>query len=251
VSAAESAPRYAEIAEELRREIADLQPGARLPSETELCERFDVSRMTARHAVDQLVADHLVERRRGAGTFVSAPRMRRLLGSPLSFSETMRVRGYLATSQLIRRGPVSPTPEESEALQLAPGEGAYVLERLRLADDVPMAVERAVLPLELAAQLSDEVTTGSLHDEFQRLGRHPQRAFAEVYARRVPTRYRPLLELPASGIVLCERRTIYDQHGEPLECTVTSYASERYSFEAVLYTDPALISPPPVTGALS
>jgi GntR family transcriptional regulator len=229
------AARYEEIAGELRRMVARLPAGARLPSETELCATYGVSRMTARHAVDQLVRDHLVERRRGAGTFVSAPRMRRLLGSPLSFSEAMRVRGIQASSRLIQRGPITPTPEEAAALQLEDPTTAYVLERLRLADGVPMAVERAVLPPELAAQLPSDVVDGSLHRAFEQLGRHPAHAIAEVTARRVPGRYRPLLELPASGIVLCELRTIVDQRGDPLESTVTSYAAERYSFEAVLY----------------
>ena len=234
---ARSVPRYEEIAAELRRLVAQLQPGARLPSEAELCAEYDVSRMTARHAIDQLVQDHLVERRRGAGTFVAAPRMQRLLGSPLSFTEAMRVRGVRASSRLIERGPIVPTADEAEALQLGAADEAYVLERLRLADGIPMAVERAVLPGPLAELLGPAVEEGSLHDEFQRLGRVPARAFAEVTARRVPARYRRLLDLPSSGIVLCERRTIADQHGEPLECTVTSYAAERYSFEAVLYPD--------------
>jgi GntR family transcriptional regulator len=230
-------PRYEEIADELRRLVAEQLPGTRLPSEAELCERFGVSRMTARHAIEQLVRDRLVERRRGAGTFVAGPRVQRLLGSPLSFSEAMRGRGAAVTSRLIHRGPVTPSPDEAGALGLGAGESAYVLERLRLADDVPMAIERAVLPPGLAAQLGPGVEEGSLHRAFVRLGRHPARATAEVSAQRVPRRYRELLELPPSGIVLCERRTIVDQHGAPLECTVTSYAAERYTFEAVLYAE--------------
>jgi GntR family transcriptional regulator len=247
VSDTAATPRYEEIADELRRIVATLPPGARVPSEAELCERFEVSRMTARHAVDQLVRDHLVERRRGAGTFVAAPRIHRLLGSPLSFTEAMRVKGLTASSQLIQRGPVDPTPEEAAGLGLLDDERAYVLERLRLADGIPMAVERAVLPLDVAEHLEGDVETGSLHTAFARLGRRPTRAYAEVFAERVPARYRRLLELPASGIVLCERRTISDQDGAPLEHTLTSYASERYSFEAVLFPDPDH----PSTGAVA
>jgi GntR family transcriptional regulator len=111
--------RYEEIATHLRALIADLPPGARLPSEAELCERFGVSRMTARQAVQQLVADRLVDRRRGAGTFVAAERVPRVLGSPLSFTASMRRRGLTASSTVLDRGPIRPSVEEAAALLLA------------------------------------------------------------------------------------------------------------------------------------
>ena len=86
-------PRYQEIADYLRRLISASRPGDRLPSEAELCERFGVSRMTVRQALQVLANEHLLVRRRGEGTF-AAPRMvARLLGSPLSFTESMRRRG--------------------------------------------------------------------------------------------------------------------------------------------------------------
>lgn len=227
--------RYEEIALHLRSLVRDLPAGARLPSEAELCERFGVSRMTARQAVQQLVADRLVERRRGAGTFVAPDRVPRLLGSPLSFSASMRRRGLTASSHLIARGPVTPTPDEASALGLADGGSAYLLERLRLADGTPMAIERVVMPLDVAARLGDEIEAASLHDAFERIGHVPSRAIAHVSARRAPADHRRLLGLPPHGIVLVEDRVITDQHDRPLEATRSSYVAERYAFEAVLY----------------
>jgi GntR family transcriptional regulator len=229
--------RYEEIAAHLRALARELPAGSRLPSEAELCERFGVSRMTARQAVQQLVADRLVERRRGAGTFVAPDRVPRLLGSPLSFSASMRRRGLTASSRLIDRGRIVPTPSEAAALRLAPGVGAYVLERLRLADGTPMAIERVVMPLEVAELLGDEIETGSLHDAFERIGHTPSRAVAHVTAQRAPAEHRRLLGLGANGIVLVEERVISDQHDRPLEATRSSYVADRYAFEAVLYGD--------------
>ena len=94
-------PRYEEIAAYLRELVAEREPGDRLPSESELCARFGVSRMTARHAVQQLEQEHLVHRRRGKGTFVSARPVPRLLGSPLSFTESTQRRGRRATSRVV------------------------------------------------------------------------------------------------------------------------------------------------------
>ena len=227
--------RYEQIAQYLRKLIEDSAPGTRLPSDAELCERFGVSRMTARQAVQVVAADGMIERRRGVGTFVrSKPPVERDLGSPLSFSEAMRARGMEASSETLAWGPVEPTDDERVALGLGDGEGAYALERLRLADGTPMAIERAVMPEQLARTLEAGFESGSLHQAFQKLGRIPERAHAEVTARRATKRQRQLLRLPSSGIVICERRTIFDQDHEPLERTLTWYAPGRFSFRAVL-----------------
>jgi GntR family transcriptional regulator len=232
--------RYEQIARYLRELIEESNPGDRLPSDAQLCERFGVSRMTARQAVQIVASDGLIERRRGAGTFVRARPVERDLGSPLSFSEAMRARGMEASSETLTWGRVDPTDDERQALRLDAGEGAYALERLRLADGTPMAIERAVMPEALAVSLEGDFESGSLHEAFQRLGRVPERAHAEVTAHRATKRQRELLGLPSSGIVICERRTIFDQDHQPLERTVTCYAPNRFSFRAVLVRDKSL-----------
>jgi GntR family transcriptional regulator len=226
--------RYEQIARYLRELIEVSDPGDRLPSDAELCERFDVSRMTARQAVQIVASDGLIERRRGAGTFVRSQPVERDLGSPLSFSEAMRARGMEASSKTLEWGPVDPSEGERQALKLGPEDRAYALERLRLADGIPMAIERAVMPEPLALSLEGDFDSGSLHQAFERLGRVPERAHAEVTAHRASKRQRELLGLPSSGIVICERRTIFDQNHDPLERTVTCYAPNRFSFRAVL-----------------
>ena len=228
-------PRYAEIAEYVRGLIVAAEPGDRLPSDAELCERFQVSRMTARQAVQVLANEGLLHRRRGKGTFVTRRRVARLLGSPLSFSEGMRRRGAAPSSHLLTSGEVAPTPRESAALHLDEGEPAIVLQRLRLADGVPMAIERAVMPAALKAVFDADLEVESLHRAFERLGRIPTQALAEVGARRATAEERRLLDLPTNGVVVSEQRTIFDQDGAPLEATVTCYAADRYQFQAVLH----------------
>jgi GntR family transcriptional regulator len=229
--------RYAAIATYLRKLVADSTPGARLPSDAELCERFGVSRMTARHAVEVLASDGLLYRRRGQGTFVSARPVPRLLGSPLSFTASMHRRGATASSQILAAHKTLPDGDDVAALQISPDVEVVVIERLRLADSVPMAIERAVLSPSLAALLDEDLEAGSLHSAMERMGRVPTRAQARVVARAASSRERRLLELEPPGVLLCERRVISDQHSVPLEHTETRYAAERYVFEAVLYRD--------------
>lgn len=226
--------RYEIIADHLKNLVERAAPGDRLPSEAELCEEFGVSRMTARQAVQLLAADGLIERRRGAGTFVRSRPVPRDLGSPLSFSENMRARGMSPSSETLSWDRIDATSDERDALGLEPGEQIFALERLRRADGTPMAVERAALPVSLARAIEAHVDAESLHEMFHAVGRVPSTAHAEVTAGRATKRQRELLELSSTGIVIVERRTIFDQDDVALERTVTWYAAERYSFQAVL-----------------
>jgi len=227
-------PRYLEIAEYLRALVAERSPGDRLPSETELCERFDVSRMTARHAIQTLESEDLVHRERGRGTFVSSRPVPRMLGSPLSFTESFRRRGLRASSKVLTAEYATPSDDDCVALAITGAERVGVLERIRYADGIPMAIERAVLAPD-CADVIERLGDGSLHEAFATAGRSPHRASAKVEARAATKRERELLGLGSRGVVLCERRVIYDQAGAPLEHTETRYAADRYVFDVVMY----------------
>lgn len=230
-------PRYRQIADHLQALVDAGRPGDRLPSDAELCARFDVSRMTARQAVDVLLADGLVIRRRGHGTFIADRPVPRLLGSPLSFTASMRRRGRTASSTLLAVGLMAPEPGDTMALDLADDADVVVVERLRLADGIPMAIERAALAPQLSAILGRDLSTGSLHLAMEQLGHRPTRSHAQVGARLADARERRLLKLDEAGVLLCERRIIADQDGVPVERTETKYAAERYVFEAVEHRD--------------
>jgi GntR family transcriptional regulator len=227
-------PRYQEIAEYLRELVVERDPGDLLPSEAELCKRFGVSRMTARHAVEILEREHLVYRRRGKGTFVGHRPVPRLLGSPLSFSESMRRRDMVPSSTVIASGFADPSPEDVVALAIDGRGPVGVLERIRHADGIPMAIERAVLAPDVAAVI-ETIDDGSLHDAFRAMGRSPHRAAAQVDARKATEEEQRLLDLGPDGVVLCERRVIYDGEGTPLEHTETRYAAGRYLFDVMMY----------------
>ncbi len=142
--------RYQEIERWLRRRVLSSAPGDALPSESELAAQFRVSRMTARQAVQNLAAEGLVQRRRGAGTFVTPRPIHRHEGSLMSFTEDMRRRGMKASSRLLEAGLRPATSADLEALRLADGARVVAISRLRLADGVPLAIEQAALPSECA-----------------------------------------------------------------------------------------------------
>ncbi len=149
-------PLYQQLREHVLRMIrsGQLEPGGALPAERVLAEILGVSRLTVRKAFDSLVAEGVLVRRQGSGTFV-ARRFEQPLSFLSGFSQDMRARGMEPGSKQVRRGLGQATPEEAMALSLSPGEAVARICRVRTADDLPMAIECAVLPAEFVPDPED------------------------------------------------------------------------------------------------
>ena len=234
-------PRYKAIEEWLTDQCRVLPAGSLLPSEAELASKFSVSRMTARQACQNLANAGLVERRRGAGTFVAPPRIHRKENVLLSFTEDMELRGMRSSSRVLRAHLIS-SPDTAIALGLAPTSWVVELVRVRFADGVPLALERVYLPGEFSAVLEYDLENGSLHSALRSMGRVISHAHGYVTARlATEDEGEPLeLELPAS--LLVESRVIYDDSDRPVERTETSYVASRWvidtgSYQAVNSTE--------------
>jgi GntR family transcriptional regulator len=233
LTGSEGATLYQGIEKWLRDEVLNGREGDILPSEVELAEQFGVSRMTARQAMQNLAAEGLVRRKRGAGTFISRQPFHRHSGPLMSFTADMRRRGLVASSKLISAEVRFATVAEVEALKLDEGARVVSIIRLRLADSTPMAIENATLTLNCASVLAENLETGSLHSALAALGRTPSKALSWISARQAEPSEAKLLELPSKSPALVERRIIIDQDDEPLEFTTTVYHPERYIIDAV------------------
>jgi GntR family transcriptional regulator len=231
---AAAVPRYLQIEQALRQDIAKLRPGDRLPSEAALCERFGVSRMTARGAVQRLEEQGLVYRVQGAGTFVADAPVHRQAGRLLSFSDEMHLRGLSPSSRLLEVSQRHPTAPEQAALRLDPDARVVVLHRLRLAEDSPMAVELVAVHPSCAGVLAADLESGSLHDALRELGREPSMARGTLTPQLTNVSDARLLGVATRVPLLVERRTVFDQHDEPIEHTETRYSPTRYVFDIEL-----------------
>ena len=229
--------RYREIERFLRSQVEGARPGAPLPSEAELCERFSVSRMTVRQALQELTNDGLVERRRGQGTFVAHRPVHRRPGVFLSFTEEMNRRGVQASSRLLSAGMDDPRRSEALDLGLAPGSQVLRVVRVRLADGVPVALEDAALVPELGGVLEEDLAVGSLHSALERRGVVATRATGTITARLARASETALLDLAPQSALLVELRILFDQEGRVLERTETRYAADRYVID-VVHTHP-------------
>lgn len=228
--------RYQAIEEYLRERISALQPGDALPTDRELCDRFGVSRMTARQAVTRLVDEGLVRREPGRGTFIAHPRLQRDVGVLLSFTRQMERHGRRATSRLLECGVVLASAEAAVQLGLAPAAPLLRVRRLRLAGGEPTALELVLLPYERFAWLENmDWEHRSLHAALEERGVVPYTGDGHLQAAAASREEAHLLGLAAGAPLLVERLALYDQNGLPIEAGETRYAGDRYVLDFRLH----------------
>jgi GntR family transcriptional regulator len=239
---ADSGPRYLWL-QRLIRDAIDtkrLAPGAALPSERELCDEFQLSRVTIRKAMQALVDDGLLDRRRGAGTFVSITpvaenpgRVEKSFSMLSSFTEDMLARGRRPSSEWVDRSEGAVTPEEALALGISPGSRVYRLQRIRYADDETMAVEYATVPAWGLKSL-DEVVT-SLYEALAANGNRPVRALQRVRAIGFEAEQAALLGIQEGDPGLLIERRAFAADGRVIEVTHSYYRGDAYDLVAELH----------------
>ena len=171
-----------------------LSVGDVVPSERELAERFGISRMTVRQAVDSLVSSGMLERRRGSGTYVRAPKVH-VQSRISSFSEEMRQRGMIPDTRVLRDEEISAAPDVAVWLGIEPGEPVHYIYRVRLADGVPMAVERTWIAARVMPDLLTDGVPASIYG-------------AMAAAGLVPTWGEDAIEAVSGDALVCEHLQI-------------------------------------------
>jgi GntR family transcriptional regulator len=216
--------------------------GSRLPSERALSASLGVSRLTVRRALLALERDGLVERGEGRGWRATSSQMSEPPNELLGFSAMARVRGLTPSARVLTTRVREATLGEAEALQIAPGALVFELERLRLLDDVPIAVNRAQLPLSRAPWLPEvDFSTASLHDALEKDGVWPTRADYVVEVIDADAWLAQLLEVPVGKGLLVARGETYDQRGFPIELGWIAHRPDRYRLRTTLVRRPRSI----------
>lgn len=227
----DESPRHA-LRARLRELIAGSRPGDRLPSERELSARWGIARMTARHAMDTLVAEGLAVRRQGSGTYVAPQPMVRFLGLT-SFTQDMRERGLIPGSRLLAFGIQPADAALAGRLRVPPGERTVSFTRLRLGSGEPMAVETVWIPAALVPGLEPTELDGSLYELLARRYRIATGAASITIQPVLPdASTRALLAIPDDQACLRLRMIDSDVRARVVMVADCTYRGDRYQLSA-------------------
>jgi GntR family transcriptional regulator len=222
-------PKGEQLQEILEGVVGAFEPGALLPSERLLAERYGVARATVTQAIDGLVARGLVYRVHGSGTFVAEPKFRQPL-TLTSFTEDMRARG-MTPGSVVRSQAVVPASEVvARHLALVPGTPVVHMERVRTADGEPMALERTHLPAQRLPGLEEaDLTDASLYELLERdWGVRVAEADQWANVVRLTDEEAALLHVSADQPALLFQRVTRDPSGAPVEYVRSLYRGDRY-----------------------
>jgi DNA-binding GntR family transcriptional regulator len=230
-------PLYFQVAQAIEAAIIDgrLQPGTRFDNEVMLAEQLGLSRPTMRRAMQYLVEKGVLVRRRGIGTRVVQPKVRRPLGLSSLF-EDLAGSGQKPTTRVISLGVEPASGAVAQALQLPADSPVTVLVRLRAAGDRPIAHMTNYLPHTVITGLAEGLTTDALQEQglyqiIRGLGIQLHAADQVIGARTATTEEARLLGEPRHAALLTMQRTAYDDRGRAVEYGSHVYAASRYSFE--------------------
>ncbi|MCP3705827.1 GntR family transcriptional regulator [Paraburkholderia sp. CNPSo 3274] len=225
----DATPLYMQLARKLTAAIEAGQwlAGEALPSERTLVDTLGISRVTARRALQVLDEEGTILRNRGQGTFI-APRFAQPLSNLGNFSEMVRPKGFVPTSEVIDTQRREPSHEECVALGLRPNDEVLSLTRLRKADTTIVSLDRSTLPVGV---LSDVNEMGdSLYAYLDRIGKPVLRAVQHFRAAIATAELSRQLSIEAGEPLLLVSRVGYT-HGEvAVELTKTWCINDYYDF---------------------
>ncbi|CQR57295.1 GntR family transcriptional regulator [Paenibacillus sonchi] len=162
----ESSPLYKQLQEKILDSIHDgtLKPGDKLPTELELSETNQVSRVTVRAALDALTSEGYLVRIPGKGTFITKDKIQKNVAETIGFSDTCRLQNKTPGAKVIKCVIEEATAADQEHLGLNPGDKVINIERIRYADNVPISVEYSRFPSSYSFLLQEDLNDKSLYE---------------------------------------------------------------------------------------
>lgn len=225
---------YYQLEEQIQQMIdsGQLKPSNILPSERELSDTYKISRMTVRQAIINLVNKGYLYRLKGKGTFVSEMKLEQDLRRLTSFTEDMTLRGLNPGSKLLKFTIIEPSSDIKSKLHLDVNEQVFQIQRIRLANDQPIALETTYIPEKLVPDLNEEILNTSIYQYIEKtlqfsIG-HATQIIESSKANDLEILH---LQLEQGDPVLLIERQTFLENGTPLEIVNSTYRSDKYKFK--------------------
>ena len=232
-------PLYHQLKEQIKQNIlsGNYKDGDLIPSEREFSDSYELSSTTIRRALNDLVQENFLERKAGRGTFVKRKKVKRDLRKVLGFTKNMTEMGLIPHTKVLSQKLVMANAFARKRLGLPKYTKVAQLERLRLADDVPMMLEKRYIRTDLCPRIEKEDLSSSLWRLFEeRYGLKPNRHSQGMTIATVSGHAASHLTLNDNSLVFLIKGVTYVNDDEPIECEESLYRSDKYelTFEAIL-----------------
>ncbi|MEA3322423.1 MAG: GntR family transcriptional regulator [Bacillota bacterium] len=227
---------YLQIKETLIQRIQEKiwLPNKLIPTEQELMKEFEVSRTTIRQAISMMVQDGLLERQQGRGTIVKSQQLVGSLGRLKGFAEEVLERGLTPNSQLIRAEFSTDLYHEKAMLQ-TDDKSILVIERIRFADNLPIAYERSCWPKSIGEKLmKEELNQANFYQILEQNGIALRKANEKISAMNATMHEADLLGIRAGEALIEMTRLSYGIDDKPIEYTRTKFRSDQYHYNVEL-----------------
>ncbi|UFT99867.1 GntR family transcriptional regulator [Radiobacillus kanasensis] len=228
-------PLYKQIAEKIKKEIivGKLKKDDAIPSENKLAEMYDVSRVTIRQAIGELVSEDVLYKVRGSGTYVKGGKIEQDIFRLQSFTEEMRQLNKIPSNEILDFHMQEPTDVVKDKLQLVEGEKVFFIRRLRYADDEPLILEETYVPVSLFPDLSIEVMRHSKYAYVENKGYVIKERQGEVFPFFPTEDLKDILQLEENELALSMNLWAALDNGTIFEYTKLYFRSEKYTFKFI------------------
>lgn len=229
-----SRPKHSRLVEQLQTLVQEIRDRGEtcLPSERELGEQFNVSRVTVRNALAALEEQGQIYRVQGKGAFVSEEKFRQPLSALTSFTQDMDTQGMVSGSRILALETISAPRKVAQLLQVPENAELVLLRRLRTINAEPIAIENCYLPSHLGLTLQPHFTHNSSLYALLQLHCNVTPVWAEQ-SFEVGTLFpweQTLFGEKAPPYAMCTTRLTFDQNDTPIEYVESKYRADRYAY---------------------
>jgi GntR family transcriptional regulator len=230
-------PAYYQLKNIILRKIKDgeFPVGSPIPSERDLSQTLNISRMTVRQALNQLVFEGKLYREKGKGTFVSKAKIEQR--NIMSFSDIARERGFIPSTRVLDFDLEPATEEIAAVLDLNPSERVYHLKRLRLANEIPVGIEEVYLPEKYCPQLEKFDLTTSFYRLLREEYLHVISYVDNEIEVSIPAKYEKELLKITNNVAVMKITGINYSEEIKLFFESSIYRSDEYKFSVRVYVD--------------
>ena len=208
-----------------------MKPNQKIPTEQELSEHYQISRMTVRKSLAQLVEDGVLAKKQGKGTFVQEPKITEDLSNPGSFTSLCKRNGKVPGGRTLKFMLTEATDRDVEELQLKDSEPVIHVQRVRLADNMPVMLENLYFPGHLKDILTENLDDSSLYQILhEKYGLTSGNSVMEIEISECNSYEAAVLEIKAGSPLLLMREIVYDQHDKPLHRSKSLIRGDKFKY---------------------